>query len=75
MPAVAIPAPGTVTVGIPMYPLPGLIKRILSIDLAVAIPDLSVIIATAVASVPGEVVIPIVGAAAYPNPSFCRKIC
>ena len=75
MPAVAIPAPGTVTVGIPIYPLPGLIKRILSIDLAVAIPDLSVIIATAVASVPTDVVIPIVGAAAYPNPSFCKNIC
>ena len=74
-PAVAIPVPGTVTVGIPMYPLPGLIKRILSIDFAVAIPDLSVMIATAVASVPTDVVIPIVGAAAYPNPSSCKNIC
>ena len=75
MPAVAIPAPGTVTVGIPMYPLPGLIKRILSIDFAVPIPDLDVIIATAVASTPGDVLIETVGAATYPYPSFCRNIC
>jgi hypothetical protein len=38
-------------------------------DLPVAIPLLSVIIATAVALVPGDVLIDIVGAAAYPYPS------
>ena len=75
MPAVAIPVPGTVTVGIPMYPLPGLIKRILSIDFAVPIPDRDVMIATAVASTPGDVLIETVGAATYPYPSFCRNIC
>ena len=66
MPAVAIPAPGTVTVGIPIYPPPGLIKRILSIDFAVPIPDRDVMIATAVASTPGDVLIETVGAVRYP---------
>ena len=49
-----------------MYPLPGLIKRILSIDFAVPIPERDVMIATAVASTPGDVLIETVGAVRYP---------
>ena len=80
--AVAIPPdPNTltlriVTVGASVYPNPGFVIKILSIDCPVW-PSLLVIIATAVALTPcGNPVvdIPISGAAVYPVPSFTRSI-
>ena len=63
-----------VTVGSIVYPYPGLITKILSIEFPVC-PERCVIIATAVAEMPfGEVEIETTGLDKYPVPSFIKSI-